>query len=495
MQISSRHSRAIIAHVADVIGGQNATAKAAEVIRAMVGEEPSYADLGAIDTAAVSEALRDASVSVVAVRRAAIAKVFTFVSESAPTCNRCGRFAYRLDGSVWARVDGSVCPIDDGLYVAETPAEPVVAWTDGRSYPPGTTIDSARVPITEESIRASSSTARASSAPSARCRLRFSPAKPAAASVAPSHAGQGARLPAAFSSVEDMANKIPIAVPIPFTSAGSATPGMLKRLQAAGGAASGLDPRAVEAWVRVYRLNQQATWASSVPRWSEVTEAVQQEARRQESEGVLAPADNPQLQRLHAIARRLIPQTYRWNERARNWRWQVNLIFSKQLNAFCMPGGKIAVYSGIIDQLALTDDELAMILGHEMAHALREHARERVAKTNATGIGLSIAAQLLGLGQFGDVAANLGTQLLSLKYSRDDETEADLVGLELAARAHVHAVDRREHRDQADRDRGLDVVLERRAVVGAERPLEQHQLAPRHARLVVGRRTRVSARR
>lgn len=155
MQISSRHSRAIIAHVADVIGGQNATAKAAEVIRAMVGEEPSYADLGAIDTAAVSEALRDASVSVVAVRRAAIAKVFTFVSESAPTCNRCGRFAYRLDGSVWARVDGSVCPIDDGLYVAETPAEPVVAWTDGRSYPPGTTIDSARVPITEESIRAS----------------------------------------------------------------------------------------------------------------------------------------------------------------------------------------------------------------------------------------------------------------------------------------------------------------------------------------------------
>ena len=74
-----------------------------------------------------------------------------------------------------------------------------------------------------------------------------SPAKPAAASVAPSHAGQGARLPAAFSSVEDMANKIPIAVPIPFTSAGSPTPGMLKRLQAAGGSASGLDPRAVEA--------------------------------------------------------------------------------------------------------------------------------------------------------------------------------------------------------------------------------------------------------
>lgn len=88
-----------------------------------------------------------------------------------------------------------------------------------------------------------------------------SPAKPAAASVAPSHAGQGARLPAAFSSVEDMANKIPIAVPIPFTSAGSATPGMLKRLQAAGGAASGLDPRAVEALLALSRdVVEQVVW-------------------------------------------------------------------------------------------------------------------------------------------------------------------------------------------------------------------------------------------
>ena len=75
-----------------------------------------------------------------------------------------------------------------------------------------------------------------------------------------------------------------------------------------------------------------------------------------------------------------------------------------------------------------------MVMGHEMAHALREHARERLAKTQATGLGLSIAAQLLGLGQVGDAAANLGTQLLSMKFSREDETEADLVGLEVAAR-------------------------------------------------------------
>ncbi len=148
----------------------------------------------------------------------------------------------------------------------------------------------------------------------------------------------------------------------------------------------------------------------------------------------LAGDGHPQVQRLRGIAQRLIPHTAQWNERARNWRWEVNLIGSKQVNAWCMPGGKIAFYTGILEQLKLSDDEVAMIMGHEMAHALREHARERIAKTQATGLGLSVAASLLGLGQLGDVGAQLGTQLLSLKYSRDDESEADLVGLEIAAR-------------------------------------------------------------
>jgi Zn-dependent protease with chaperone function len=154
-------------------------------------------------------------------------------------------------------------------------------------------------------------------------------------------------------------------------------------------------------------------------------ETLEQSARQQyrqtlgeaDSKGALAPDDYPQLKRLRAIANRLIPYTAQWNP-----------------DAWCMPGGKIAFYTGILDQLQLTDDEVAMIMGHEMAHALREHARERLAKSKATGVGLSVASQLLGLGQLGDAAANLGTQLLTLKYSRDDETEADLVGLEIAAR-------------------------------------------------------------
>lgn len=149
----------------------------------------------------------------------------------------------------------------------------------------------------------------------------------------------------------------------------------------------------------------------------------------------LAPDNHPQLLKLRAIARQIIPYAAQWNSRAAQWRWEVNLIGSKQINAFCMPGGKIAFYTGILDQLKLTDDEIAMVMGHEMAHALREHARSRLAKSQATSIGLSLGAQLLGLGDLGNAAANLGTQLFTLKFSRSDEIDADLVGLELAARA------------------------------------------------------------
>jgi len=153
------------------------------------------------------------------------------------------------------------------------------------------------------------------------------------------------------------------------------------------------------------------------------------------SKSMLMPANHPQVVRLRSIAQRIIPHTPQWNSRASKWRWEVNLIDSQQINAYCMPGGKIAFYSGILNQLRLSDDEAAMVMGHEMAHALREHGRERIGKTQATGLGLSALSQLLGLGNLGNVAAEIGTQLLALKYSREDESEADLVGLELGARS------------------------------------------------------------
>ena len=153
------------------------------------------------------------------------------------------------------------------------------------------------------------------------------------------------------------------------------------------------------------------------------------------AKGALAGDGNAQLVRLRAIAARLIPFAAQWNPRAAGWKWEVNLLGSKQVNAFCMPGGKIAFFTGILDQLKLSDDEVAMVMGHEMAHALREHARARLAKSVGTGAALQIGAQILGLGQAGDYAARAGTQLITLKFSRNDETDADLVGLEMAARA------------------------------------------------------------
>jgi predicted Zn-dependent protease len=153
------------------------------------------------------------------------------------------------------------------------------------------------------------------------------------------------------------------------------------------------------------------------------------------AKNALAPKDNPQVRRLRAIASKIIPFSNPWNPRARDWRWEVNLIGSPQINAFCMPGGKIAFYTGIINKLKLSDDEVAMVMGHEIAHALREHARERMGKNAATGVGANLIGQVLGLGQAGQMLTNYGAQLLTLQFSRSDESEADLVGMELAARA------------------------------------------------------------
>jgi predicted Zn-dependent protease len=153
----------------------------------------------------------------------------------------------------------------------------------------------------------------------------------------------------------------------------------------------------------------------------------------------LAPDNHPQVIRLRAIAKKMIPFALPWNPRAKEWKWEVNLIASTQINAYCMPGGKIAFYTGILDTLKLTDDEVAMIMGHEIAHALREHGAERAGKSMA----MSGAAKLLGIfaeskGYDGNMVAGIaGTagNVAMLKFSREDETEGDIVGMDLAARS------------------------------------------------------------
>jgi predicted Zn-dependent protease len=190
--------------------------------------------------------------------------------------------------------------------------------------------------------------------------------------------------------------------------------------------------------VKVGRKSRALAFASAEEVEQQSLVQYQQMMGQAQQQGGLAPADYPTVIRLRKIADRIIKFAPAWNDRAANWKWEVNLIGSKQVNAFCMPGGKIAFFTGIIDNLRLTDDEIATVMAHEVAHALREHGRERAGKAKVAQIGtfgLSIVSQLFGFGNLGGMIGQGGAQMALLKYGRSDETEADLVGMDLAARA------------------------------------------------------------
>jgi predicted Zn-dependent protease len=167
-------------------------------------------------------------------------------------------------------------------------------------------------------------------------------------------------------------------------------------------------------------------------------------AAAQEYQKVIADArakgtldrDTRSVQRVRNVAARLIPQTAAFRSDARSWAWETHVITDPQLNAWAMPGGKMVVYTGLIEKLSLTDDELAAIMGHEISHSLREHARERISQEQASGLLVGIGGALLGLGDIGQGLANAVAQVtFTLPHSREQETEADRLGVELAARA------------------------------------------------------------
>jgi predicted Zn-dependent protease len=146
--------------------------------------------------------------------------------------------------------------------------------------------------------------------------------------------------------------------------------------------------------------------------------------------------DPAQVARIKNIVSRLIPQTATFRPDAPKWQWEIHVISLDEVNAWCMPGGKMAVYTGLIQKLNATDDELAAVMGHEIAHALREHSREQMSQQALTQVGIGIAGALFGVGDLGqNVAAMVADVTLSKPKSRGMETEADRIGVELAARA------------------------------------------------------------
>jgi predicted Zn-dependent protease len=165
------------------------------------------------------------------------------------------------------------------------------------------------------------------------------------------------------------------------------------------------------------------------------TQAYGQMMAEAQKKGVL-DRDPAQVQRVRGIVNKLVPQTTVFRPEAQKWPWEVHVLSIDEANAWCMPGGKMAIYTGLIQKLGLTDDEIAAVMGHEIAHALREHARERISRQMGTQMAVGIAGALLGVGQLGQGLGNMVADVtLNLPNSRLHETEADRIGVELAARA------------------------------------------------------------
>lgn len=140
-----------------------------------------------------------------------------------------------------------------------------------------------------------------------------------------------------------------------------------------------------------------------------------------------------QTQRVRKIGQDLIAQTPVFRADAKDWAWEIHVFHSDQINAFCAPGGKIGIYTGIINRLELTDDELAAVMGHEIAHALREHSREKASQQAVSNLLTSTVSAATGVnGSLLDMGAQM---MVHLPNSRGMELESDIIGLELMARA------------------------------------------------------------
>lgn len=175
-------------------------------------------------------------------------------------------------------------------------------------------------------------------------------------------------------------------------------------------------------------ISGQEAVASSYQAYSAMTASLQQQSK--------INRDAAKVARIRAITGRLIPHALAWRSDAAHWKWEVNVIDSPEVNAFCMAGGKMAIYGGFFDHMNPSDDELAQVMAHEIAHALSDHTREKMSVAMASDLGVQLLATgaRASAGQT-QMAHALALYVIQMPNSRTSENEADRIGIELAARA------------------------------------------------------------
>ncbi|HKQ29979.1 MAG TPA: M48 family metallopeptidase [Burkholderiales bacterium] len=187
--------------------------------------------------------------------------------------------------------------------------------------------------------------------------------------------------------------------------------------------------------VGVEREQRVLSFVSEKQLQESAAQAYAQQLQQARSKGTLNK-DSVLVARVRTVANRIIRETRHFRQDAPNWPWEINVESSPQLNAYVMPGGKIMVYTGLIEKLDLNDAELSAVIGHEIAHALREHTRERVSRAYGQELAVAIGAAALGLESGTAQLANaVGQVTFQLPHSREQEAESDRIGMELMARS------------------------------------------------------------
>lgn len=227
----------------------------------------------------------------------------------------------------------------------------------------------------------------------------------------------------------------PATPPAPATSAAPVPPSAAEAAQPTGGAVS---TKAYTPTPQQVRYGNEIAFRTLLPsplleqltgnEYAQIVQAAADSNR-------LLPANQPRVKRLRAIVAKLAPYSVKWNDRVKNWTWDVNVIRSRDIRLTCLPGGKVLVYGGLLDRVRLNDDELGVLLAHGIAHALREHARSNFSAASQTSLRAATLPPLFGVGDPLPQALNLGERLQTLHYDPTDETEADVIGGDIAARA------------------------------------------------------------